>query len=122
MELKEFLDYMNAGKRVKCGSEAHVFMSSASYDAMRLTNKLNASCDPDEIRELFSQIIGKSVKIGRNVWIGSNATICPGVTIGDGAVVAAGAVVTKNVPANVVVGGVPARLIRNITQEQAKSA
>nr|WP_281276226.1 DapH/DapD/GlmU-related protein [Flexivirga caeni] len=48
------------------------------------------------------------------MWIGANATILPGVTIGDGAVVAAGAVVTKDVPARTVVGGVPARRIRDI--------
>ena len=54
------------------------------------------------------------IVIGRNVWIGSNSTILPGVTIGDNSVVAAGAVVTKNVPPNVIVGGVPARRIKNI--------
>ena len=42
------------------------------------------------------------------------ATVLPGVTIGDGAIVAAGAVVTKDVPANTVVGGVPAKVIRRI--------
>lgn len=52
--------------------------------------------------------------IGKNVWIGSNVTVLPGVTIGDGAVVAAGAVVTKNVVENTIVGGVPAKLIKNI--------
>jgi acetyltransferase-like isoleucine patch superfamily enzyme len=55
------------------------------------------------------------VTIGRNVWIGSNATILPGVTIGDNAVVAAASVVTKDVPANVVVVGSPARVIRTLT-------
>mgnify|MGYP000559161637 FL=1 len=45
------------------------------------------------------------------MWIGANATILPGVTIGDHAIVAAGAVVTKDVPANVIVGGVPAKVI-----------
>ena len=54
------------------------------------------------------------IHIGKRVWIGSNATVLPGVTIGDGAVVAAGAVVTKDVPANAVVGGVPAKAIRHI--------
>lgn len=56
------------------------------------------------------------VKIGNNVWIGAHATILPGVTIGDNAVVAAGAVVTKDVPANVVVGGVPAKVIKTIEE------
>ena len=54
------------------------------------------------------------VIIGKNVWIGSNATVLPGVKIGDNAVVAAGAVVTKDVDANTVVGGVPARVIKEI--------
>lgn len=58
----------------------------------------------------------KPIVIGNNVWIGMRAVILKGVTIGDGAIVAAGAVVTKNVPANTVVGGVPAKVIReNIT-------
>ncbi len=54
------------------------------------------------------------IKLGKNVWIGSNAVILPGVSIGDGAIVAAGAVATKDVPANCVVGGVPARRVRDI--------
>lgn len=54
------------------------------------------------------------IVLGKNVWIGSNATILQGVTIGDNAIVAAGAVVTKDVAANTVVGGVPAKFIRNI--------
>lgn len=55
--------------------------------------------------------------IGKNVWIGSNATILPGVSIEDGAVVAAGAVVTKNVPANMIVEGVPAKIIKAVSQQ-----
>ncbi|MBW7644110.1 sugar O-acetyltransferase [Geobacillus thermoleovorans] len=55
---------------------------------------------------------GKPVVIGHNVWIGGRAVINPGVTIGDNAVIASGAVVTKDVPANAVVGGNPAKVIK----------
>ena len=58
-------------------------------------------------------ICGK-VTIKRNVWIGCRVTIMPGVTVGENAVVAGGAVVTKDVPANSVVGGVPAKVIKTI--------
>ncbi len=61
--------------------------------------------------------IGKPVNIGNDVWIGGKVTICPGVTIGNGAVIAAGAVVTKDIPANVVAGGVPAKVIKKIKQK-----
>lgn len=52
------------------------------------------------------------IVIGNHVWIGSRATILKGVTIGDGAIIAAGAVVTKDVPPKTLVGGVPAKVIR----------
>ncbi len=59
-----------------------------------------------------------AIKIGAHVWIGSNATVLPGVTIGDYAVVAAGAVVTRDVSAMTVVGGVPARVLKTIQEEE----
>ena len=59
-------------------------------------------------------LICKPVHICRNAWIGAGATILPGVTVGENAVVAAGAVVTKDVAPNTIVGGNPARFIKNI--------
>lgn len=57
---------------------------------------------------------GKPVKIGNNVWIGGRSVIAPGVTIGNNVVIAAGSVVTKSFPDNVVVGGNPAKIIKEI--------
>lgn len=54
------------------------------------------------------------ISIGDGTWIGAGVTVLGGVTIGAGAVVAAGAVVTKDVPANTMVGGVPAKVIKTL--------
>lgn len=60
------------------------------------------------------------VTIKKNAWIGLGATITPGVTIGENAVVAAGSVVTKDVPDNVVVGGVPAKVIKMLESNEQR--
>jgi acetyltransferase-like isoleucine patch superfamily enzyme len=56
----------------------------------------------------------KAIHIQKNAWIGAGAIILPGVTVGENAIVAAGAVVTQDVPSNTIVGGVPAKHIKNI--------
>ena len=189
MELNEFIEHLNSGKRVIGGSEELMKMHELSQEAMRVTCELNYKYHtPEEIRELFSVLIGKPVdeafglfppfytdcgknitigkgvfinsgcqfqdqggitiddyaligpktviatlnhgfapeergaldpkpvKIGKRVWIGANATVLPGVTIGDTAIVGAGAVVTKDVAANTIVGGVPAKVIGTVPQ------
>ncbi len=60
---------------------------------------------------------GIPVTIGNNVWIGGSSVILPGVNIGDNSVIAGGSVVTKDVPSNVVVGGNPAKIIKEIEME-----
>ena len=74
---------------------------------------LNHGLAPEERKSTYPA----PIVLGRNVWVGSNATILQGVTIGDNAVIAAGAVVTKDVAAGTVVGGVPARFIKNINNK-----
>lgn len=71
---------------------------------------INHDLNPSKRANMFPA----PVKIGNGVWIGAHATILSGVTIGDNAIIAAGAVVTKDIPQNVVVGGVPAKIIKKI--------
>ncbi|MCD8044518.1 MAG: sugar O-acetyltransferase [Tannerellaceae bacterium] len=59
-------------------------------------------------------LVPKSILIRKNAWIGAGATILQGVTVGENAIVAAGAVVSKDVPDNTIVGGIPARLIKEV--------
>ena len=60
---------------------------------------------------------GWPIKIGNNVWIGGGTKIVGGVSIGDNTVIAAGSVVTKSIPANVLAGGNPCKVIREIEPE-----
>jgi acetyltransferase-like isoleucine patch superfamily enzyme len=69
---------------------------------------LNHHVDPDRRADM----VPAPIHIGRKVWLGAAVTVVPGVTIGDRAIVGAGAVVTQDVPANTIVAGVPAKLIR----------
>ena len=62
----------------------------------------------------YGNVESERIIIGNNVWIGANAIITPGVIIGDNSIIGAGAVVTKDVSKNCIMGGVPARLIREI--------
>lgn len=77
---------------------------------------LNHDPDPERRGDLHP----KPVHIGERAWLGANVTVLPGVTIGDGAVVAAGAVVTKDVPADTVVAGVPAKIIKKIGKQEER--
>lgn len=64
---------------------------------------------------------GKPITLGDNVWLGGGVVITPGVTLGDNVVVAAGAVVTKSFPDNCVIGGNPARIIKEIELDDKRS-
>lgn len=66
------------------------------------------------------QLNVKKIVIADDVWIGSNATILSGVSLGKGSIISAGAVVTKDVPEYTIVGGVPAKVLRELTEEERK--
>lgn len=70
----------------------------------------NHPIDPTDRQSLIT----KPIIIKRNAWLGAGVTILPGVTVGENAIVAAGAVVAKDVLANTIVGGIPAKLIKSI--------
>lgn len=78
---------------------------------------LNHDLDPARRQQLHPA----PIRVGQGVWIGAGATVTAGVTIGEHTVVAAGAAVTRDVPANTVVGGVPAKFIKNIEGAASKT-
>lgn len=63
-----------------------------------------------------TSLVCQPVLIKKGAWLGANVTILPGVTVGENAIVAAGAVVSKDVPDNVIVGGIPAKVIKKMEE------
>ena len=80
------------------------------------------ACHPmDAAERLSGKEYGAPVTIGNNCWIGGRAVINPGVTLGDNVVVASGAVVTKSFPSNVLIGGVPAKIIKALEPKEEQT-
>jgi acetyltransferase-like isoleucine patch superfamily enzyme len=97
--------YFTANSKVICKSDIEIGSDCAiSWDVQLM--------DTDFHRIAPNAVNTKKITIGNNVWVGSRVMILKGVTIGDGAVIAAGAVVTKDVPPYTVVGGNPARVLK----------
>lgn len=86
--------------------------STLAYQATILTSS-NPNGPHNKLAKIYPKYTAPVI-IGDNTWIGARATILPGVIIGSYCVIAAGSVVTKDVPDFTVVGGVPARFIKNL--------
>ena len=118
--------YTDCGKNIHFGN--NVFINSGCHfqdqggiwigdNALIGHNVVLATLNHDQDPEKRGNLIPSRIVIGKNVWIGANATVLPGVTVGDGAIIAAGAVVNRDVPSNTVVGGVPAKIIKTINEQ-----
>ncbi|MEQ9378102.1 MAG: sugar O-acetyltransferase [Imperialibacter sp.] len=115
--------YINYGKHTKIGKNAFINFDCVFLDLGGITIEdgvliapkvsLLTEGHPVSPPERHS-LVPKAIHIKKNAWIGANATILQGVTIGENSVVAAGSVVSSDVPDNVVVGGTPAKIIKEI--------
>lgn len=114
----------DCGKNIRVGERVFVNSGCRFQDQGGITigddalighNVVIATLNHDLDPGLRAATVPEPVIVGNRTWIGANATVLPGVTIGEGAVVAAGAAVTKDVAPRTVVGGVPARRIREIS-------
>jgi acetyltransferase-like isoleucine patch superfamily enzyme len=115
--------YVNYGRHTKIGKNVFInfdcvfldFGGITIEDSVFIAPKVSLLTEGHPLSpEKRHSLTVAPIHIKRNAWIGANATIMQGVTIGENAVVAAGAVVSKDVPDNVVVGGIPAKLIKTL--------
>lgn len=117
--------YVDYGENIHVGPRTFINYNLTALDVATIT--IGADCqigpsvqlltpthpvDPEPRRDKLEAAL--PITIGDNVWLGGGVIVCPGVTIGDNTVVGAGSVVTKDLPANVVAVGNPARVIREI--------
>jgi len=118
--------YTAFGKTTRVGKEVFINFGCTLLDQGGITIEDGVFIGPGakilteghpEQPELRHTLQTEPVVIRRNAWIGAGAMILPGVTVGENAIVAAGSVVTKDVPDNVVVAGVPAKVLRNIKND-----
>ncbi|HZU82927.1 MAG TPA: acyltransferase [Polyangiaceae bacterium] len=112
-------ELLSIGRDTYISAPLHIDIGAA----VRIGDRINIGHDvalltiDHEIRDgdrRCGELRGEPIRIEDGAWLGSRATILPGVTVGRGAIVAAGAVVTKDVPADTMVAGVPAKVVRQL--------
>jgi maltose O-acetyltransferase len=117
--------HVDYGENISIGPRTFINFHLTALDVARIT--IGADCqigpnvqlltpthpiDPQRRRDKLEA--AEPIVIGDNVWLGGGVIVCPGVTIGDNSVIGAGSVVTRDIPANVVAVGSPARVVRSI--------
>lgn len=111
-----------AAQRIEIGDDVLISWGTTVVDhnshSISFSERINDAVDWMVDKKDWSDVKISPVKICDKVWIGFNAIILKGVTIGEGSVVGAGAVVTKDVPPWTIVGGNPARIIREIPENE----
>jgi acetyltransferase-like isoleucine patch superfamily enzyme len=117
--------YINYGKHTKIGKNVFINFDCTFLDLGGITIEDNVLIAPKvsllseghpvSPESRHSLMVGH-IHIKKNAWIGAGATILQGVTIGENSIVAAGAVVSTNVPDNTIVGGIPAKVIKEINE------
>lgn len=120
--------YVDYGRHIFMGENVYCNMDCLFLDVNTITIGNNVMFGPrvslytaghpiDAEVRISDLEFGLPIVIEDSVWVGGGATILPGVTVGKNSIVASGAIVTKDVPANCIVGGNPARVLREITQQ-----
>ena len=118
---------VNIGKGVYIGHEVmfdriftdQIFIGDNTSIGDRTTITAHANIPSNtRLKQIYPRKIMQT-KIGNGVWIMPNVVIAPGVTIGDEAVIATGSVVTKDVPPRTLVGGVPAKILKDLSNHEA---
>lgn len=97
--------YLGGAGGLEIGDECIIGQYFSCHPENHIANKLDLA-----IRH--QGVTRKGIKIGKNCWIGSKVTILDGVEIGNGCIIAAGAVVNQSFPANSIIGGVPAKILK----------
>lgn len=119
--------YADCGRNIRVGARVFINQNCTFYslapiaigdDVLIGPNvSLVTSEHPVAPSQRRAGLLGKPIVVGNNVWIAAGVTVIGGVTIGENSVVAAGSVVTKDVPANTLVAGNPARVVRSLEGE-----
>lgn len=113
---------LTVAKNISIGSDVMIAwgVSMADHNSHSLTysKRTNDVVDWLNGKKDWSHVISAPINIGDKAWVGFNSIILKGVTVGEGAVVGAGSVVTKDVPPWTIVAGNPARIIREIPENE----